>query len=85
MCPRLCVCLRAALRAGPEAPEKCLLKKWPWRLCGCSQELWDGQSQSHPFTSPGFSRTQLVDIGDVSNKIPDVLCLPSRNAGRAQR
>lgn len=32
-----------------------------------------------------FSRTQLVDIGDVSNKIPDVLCLPSRKAGRAQR
>lgn len=55
VCPRLCVCLRAALRAGPEAPEKHLLKKWPWRLCGCSQELWDGRSHSHPFTSPGFS------------------------------
>lgn len=54
-CP-LCVCLSVShsVHWPREAPEDSL-KEWLWRFCRCSQELWDGQSHCHPFTSPGFS------------------------------
>ena len=81
----MCLSVSRSVHWPREAPEKYSLKKTAVAVLRMQPGAL-GRPESLPplHLSRVFSRTQPVEI-HVFNKIPDVLCLPSRKAGRTQR